>query len=70
MDFHVETACFGPLLLLEHLELANADPYARNSADCKDALKPVARQDVTITDQGIRCELTGYSWNVIRLKER
>lgn len=70
LDFHVETACFGPLLLLEHLELANADPYARNSADCKDALKPVARQDVTITDQGIRCELTGYSWNVIRLKER
>ena len=70
VSLHVETAYFGTLRLLERLEMASADPYARNSAQHQKTLNPVARQDVTITDQDIRCELAGYSWNVIRLKER
>ena len=70
MDFSIEPARFGSFEAIERLELAAEDLNARNSVRYKDVIKPVHRNDIEITDQEIRCELAGYSWNVIRLLER
>lgn len=68
LDFRLEPSCFAPLEPLEHLEMTAA-LSARNSAQNPDAIRPVSKMDVNVMGREIRCELAGYSWNVIRLKE-
>lgn len=70
MDFVMQLISFCEMDVIEHLIVASEHLSDRNSAQEKNKICTVSRQDVTYADGWIRCALEPYSWNVLRLRER
>ncbi len=69
LDFSLQVSLFGTLEAIEHIVVTAKSLDAHNSAVCPDAIRPQSIEDIRIEKNGISCQLLGYSWNVIRLKE-
>lgn len=65
----LETAlrAFPGARLVEHLELADADPSAVNTAAEPDRVRPRAAKGATLADGVLSAELAPRSWNLLRL---
>ncbi|MDQ3696089.1 MAG: alpha-N-arabinofuranosidase [Chloroflexota bacterium] len=53
--------------VVEHLELADADPDATNTAERPDAVMPRTRGDTSVGNGVLSARLSPVSWNVVRL---
>lgn len=69
MIFTLEAAQFKSLKAIEHIELSSPHLTDCNSVQHPDTIKPVSKQDITVTSEKVDCVLNKYSWNVLRLKE-
>jgi alpha-N-arabinofuranosidase len=69
--FDVDTTPLGPVEVVESLELADADRFARNSADEPERVQPRA---VTVDRPGadgtLALQLPPVSWTMVRLARR
>lgn len=70
LEISVQTACFGALTALEHLTVEAGHIMDRNSAEERDKIREYSKQDIQVERERIKCILTGYSWNVLRVRER
>jgi len=67
LDLQVDMTAFGDLQVIETWTVGGgADPYARNTADQPDRVRPV-HLDVTVLDRNLSTRLPPVSWNAIRL---
>jgi len=63
----VDMTAFGDLQVIETWTVGGGgDPYARNTADEPDRVRPV-HLDVTVLDRNLSTRLPPVSWNAIRL---
>lgn len=70
MDFTLTPAFFRELEPIEHLVVTAENPEAHNSAEHKDVIQSISRNDIISKENRIQCKLDKYSWNVLRIKER
>lgn len=70
MEFTLDLARFGTVTPIEHLVVAAGELNARNSAQHKDAIRPVSREDMACVGGTVSCRFEKYSWNVLRLQEQ
>lgn len=59
---------FGGYEVLEEIEMAHPDPFASNSEENPEYVKPRRVNRAVLTENGIELTIRPLSWNVIRLK--
>ncbi len=68
VDVTVDLRGFGPLEVIEHVMLSDPDPMRANTAADPAAVAPLDRPGWSSTGSVVTVNVTGISWNMIRLR--